>query len=456
MIARQAAEALGRDFSAVGIVEQGRDGQVGLARGHGRGQDDRVEALGRQQGRWQDVALAQQVGDLGDTRVGLEVAALDVDVGDARAAVAGDHLVARPHDMLAGLQLDLLRPGRLGQQLSGVEGIGREGRDLPIQPSDRLAAHEVEAEAAGRDRRRMAVLDPEQDPLVGARRRQAGVVVGGPGVGVVGAGQHRRLVAVGVERVLYHVVAGDAGDVEEELAGEGAQAETPAHLGAVDHDRRARARQAVLPLRERGPGLVEQAAPQRRLGGAVARPVVGRHDAGVGALGVAEEGEVGREVEAAQIVARPGQHGLGQAQRIEAEDLGTGRQEVLDVGDQALGVEGRHQNPRRAGLGQGGHRLRGLAEQALVQVVEVLDEVAGETQRSEIVELREVGRVAERVVDRNRARLRQLGEEVRRLARGQRVANRLEEGVAAPGVAEGFDAERHGARCPRRDGGETA
>src|SRR3546814_6469499 len=48
----------------------------------------------------------------------------------------GDDLVARAHEVLAGLHLDLLRPARLGKQCAGVEGARAERGNVLLQPGD--------------------------------------------------------------------------------------------------------------------------------------------------------------------------------------------------------------------------------------------------------------------------------------------------------------------------------
>ena len=82
----------------------------------------------------------------------------------------------------------------------------------------------------------MAVLHPQHDLFIGLGRRQPGVVVGRPRVGVVRARQLVRSIAEHVERVLDDVVADRADYVDEKLARELAEAEAPAHLAAVDRD----------------------------------------------------------------------------------------------------------------------------------------------------------------------------------------------------------------------------
>ena len=89
----------------------------------------------------------------------------------------------------------------------------------------------------------MAILDPEDDPLAGSGRGQAGIAVGRPGIGVMGARERpvarTARLTKGVERVFDDVVAGRADDMDEELTGKLAEAELLAHPAAVDRDRAA-------------------------------------------------------------------------------------------------------------------------------------------------------------------------------------------------------------------------
>ena len=66
-------------------------------------------------------------GELGQLRIGPQIGALDIDMRDA-APLAGEDLVARPHDMLAGAQFDLPRPGEIRQQLGDIDRAAGERR----------------------------------------------------------------------------------------------------------------------------------------------------------------------------------------------------------------------------------------------------------------------------------------------------------------------------------------
>ena len=99
-------------------------------------------------------------------------------------------------------------------------------------------AHAIERHRSRRYRRRVAVLQPQDHLLVVARRRQAGVAIRRPGVGVVRARQAgargRGVACIRVERVFHHVVSRRTDRVQEQLAGERGQTETFAHDATVD------------------------------------------------------------------------------------------------------------------------------------------------------------------------------------------------------------------------------
>ncbi len=263
------AQRYARDLGAGLVIDRGGDRQDVLRRGHGRGQKTAAPALGRQQRRGQDVALAHRRPQLADFGVRLQVGALDIDVREP-AALAADHLIARADHVAPGGDLDLLRPARVGQQRGDIQGnAGERGDgfgigDLPV------VADQAQRDLARRDFDRQAVLDPEDHPLILARCGQAGIEIGRPGVGVVGAAEARAVVVDDVERVLDHVVARRAGYVHEQLSLEGRQVEAGPHLAAVDHDGRGVRGQGLAPARHHRAGAVEQHEPDRGLRRAIA------------------------------------------------------------------------------------------------------------------------------------------------------------------------------------------
>src|SRR3546814_14935326 len=86
VVARQLAQWPATDLAAFGVVGVERDRQVLLAGRHRRRQRQRAEARARQDRRRQDEALAEQVGELRDARVGLQVDSPDVGMSAASAA----------------------------------------------------------------------------------------------------------------------------------------------------------------------------------------------------------------------------------------------------------------------------------------------------------------------------------------------------------------------------------
>ena len=157
-----------RDFRSGRVERVEAERQVDLRLGHWRGLDDGSVTIARQDRERQQVAAAKVAGQRRDVRVGLQVGALDIDVGDAGAAGAG-HLVARADDVAAGTQLDLRGPAEVGQQGGDVERDGGEWADGVAQRHGVLGAHPVERDGAGRDRRGVAVLQPQHDALIVAR-----------------------------------------------------------------------------------------------------------------------------------------------------------------------------------------------------------------------------------------------------------------------------------------------
>src|SRR5437899_6596483 len=100
---------MSRDLAAATVVEKRGDRQVALAGRHRCRQHRRAPARWRQHRSRQQEALAHQIAKLGNPGVGHEIAALDIDMGDADAPTATEaildglcDLVAWPHEILAG------------------------------------------------------------------------------------------------------------------------------------------------------------------------------------------------------------------------------------------------------------------------------------------------------------------------------------------------------------------
>ena len=88
------------------------------------------------------------------------------------AAPAGLYdLVARPHHVLPGVQLDLAGPGNTGQQFGDVDGARRERADRFFERYDPRVAHLIEPDRTCRDRSRVRILQPQDHALARRGRR---------------------------------------------------------------------------------------------------------------------------------------------------------------------------------------------------------------------------------------------------------------------------------------------
>ena len=446
MVARQPAEAVPRHLAAGRVHHQRGDRQLALAGRHRRRQDKAAPAVCGKHRRGQDIALAHQVAEVGDRRVGREIDALDGDVCDALPAGLGHDLVARAHEIPPRPDLDLLRPGGVGQQACDRQLAGGERGDLAVEPGDALRAHQVKPHPAGRDWARVRILHPQNHVFVLCRCRQTGVVIGRPGVGVVGAGQNRAVGTEGVERIFQHVVPGGADHVNEKLSGEFAQAEALAHRAAVYGDAVRPGAQGLGPPGQHLAVAAEQHQPQRRRRRAVPGPVIGRGDPRMLAAGIAEEGEVGDEIERIEIMLPVGQEIVIEPHVVEADDFGAVRHQVADVAGPPPGVEGGDEDQPGRRCGQVGNRLGAAPQFGAADVGHRLHEDLRHVHARKVVERRKALDHAERIVDRDRSRPLEARHQGLGLCRGERMAHRLVERVAAGDVAEGFDVQGHEVR----------
>ena len=264
----------------------------------------------------------------------------------------------------------------------------------------------------------------------------------GDGQAALVAGAHR------VERVFDDVVAGDADGVDEELAGEVGQAKAGADLAAVDGDAGGAGGDGVFPFGKHVAGGVEEAAPEADVGGAVVGPVVGGHEAAGEAVAVSEEGEVGREVEAVEILARVGQHRVGEAGFVEGEDGDAGGEKMADAVGEAGGVEG---SDEEGGFAQGGEvfeAARFCAEAGAADLFHVVDEEGGGSGQARGQGEEGFGD-AVGVVDGEAARVRQAGGEFGEALGGDGVGEGLVDDVAAGLGVEGVDVEHQRADSGR-------
>src|SRR5208337_1257797 len=122
------------------------------------------------------------------------------------------------------------------------------------------------------------------------------------------------------------------------------QVEAGADLAAVDGEAAGAGGQLVLPSRQRGAVGGVEAQPETHRAGAVVGPVVGGDQPGGQAVLVAEEHEVGGEVQPVQVAAVVGQQLRRQADLVERQGGHAGGQQRLDARGDAAGVEGGDQN----------------------------------------------------------------------------------------------------------------
>ncbi len=306
----------------------------------------------------------------------------------------------------------------------------------------------------------MRVLHEERHALVRLARGHAGIVIRRPGIRVVAAGKGQAVLAIHVEGIFHDVVALDADGMDEERAGEVLEAETFAYFRAVDGEGRAGAGQRLAPFGELFALFAEEAEPEFRVVRAVQAPVVRARDAGVDAVGavrallLAQQREVGREVQRVEIVRLVGQHVVWQADVVERRDARAVREDMGDGRQRLLRVEGEDEHRFRAAVLHRIHGLRVVAEESAAEVFDALNEITGYIETREIVIGVEIADGAGGIVDRDRARLGEVLDQRVALRRGQRVAERLEERrtagiVAGPpamreiGILERLDLQRH-------------
>ncbi len=310
VIAGKDAEEVLEDKAPLGIEEIEAERQVALAHRHRGGKDKGGEVALRQDGERKQIAAAERGMKARKLRIGGEIAPLHVDMGDVPAPPAPD-LVAGPHHVAPGAELELGRPAQVGKERPDIDRFGGIGADVPGNRHGRLGPHPVEAHRARRDGHRVRVLKPEDHPLAGARGGKPGIALGRPGIGVMGGREALTpRLGQGVERVFHYIVTGRADHVQKELAGEGRKAETGADGAAVEDDPGEPLlafRQRLFPGGERRSPLIEETEPEPHVLPAIARPVIGGDEAGCDLLGVAEEDEVGGEIAPIEVGA-----GLGE------------------------------------------------------------------------------------------------------------------------------------------------
>ena len=182
-------------------------------------------------------------------------------------------------------------------------------------------------------------------------------------------------------------------------------------------------------------------------------PVIRRRDpcvqlpaAAIG--GLAEEGEIGREIHRVEIALRVGQPVVGQANFIQRDDFRARRDQMSDVAHGFLCIESHHQQRRDICRGEVSDRLGGLTEHGFAECGDVLDKNMGNRHGVERIKLREGRRKTRGIIDRDRRHSGQPGHHRLRHGCYRRMPGSLEEREAALDVGKGVDVERHALRLP--------
>src|SRR5215831_6802102 len=183
--------------------------------------------------------------------------------------------------MLAGQQLDLVRPRKIRQQFTDFDGIGGKRRDRGVNKCNAILAHWSEADCIRWNRYRMTVLHPEHYSLARRGSGKTGIPIGRPGVGVMRGGQRTAARFFGqssfveyIERVFDHIVPGGTHDVQKQLATKSVELKPLAYFPTVENDC-ARARLAALtPFGQNLAVAGKQRQPAGNLAGSVPRPII--------------------------------------------------------------------------------------------------------------------------------------------------------------------------------------
>ena len=158
---------------------------------------------------------------------------------------------------------------------------------------------------------------------------------------------------------------------------------------------------------------------------------------------VAEQREIGREIERVEIDIGVGQPLPGDFHRVEGEDIAVRRQERLELADQPVGVEPSDQHRARLGFSQRRHGLCGAVEHLLADPCDVLDIDPNNVERGEVEQFRKALGRALWIDDRDLAVMRQAIEQLPSGSGSRRVRERLVKRIAAANIVECVDAQTH-------------
>ena len=158
---------------------------------------------------------------------------------------------------------------------------------------------------------------------------------------------------------------------------------------------------------------------------------------------IAEQHEIGREIERVEIAALVGQPLGRNAHLVEAEQVAIRRQKWGDLRDQAVGVECRDEHRARGGARQRRHTLSRAPHRFLADPGDLLDIDPGNVERRQVEQLGKPFGGALRVDDRHLAIALEAVDQRAAGRRGERVRQRLVERVAAADIVERVDAQGH-------------
>src|SRR5262249_12750507 len=117
----------------------------------------------------------------------------------------------------------------------------------------------------------------------------------------MGTRERIRRFALGVERIFLPLMAMNANSMDEELAGEFRQIEPHPDFLAIEHECAVCRPGFILPLRQQLTAAVVKTAPKAHVFRAVGAPIIRSDKASVMTLPIAEEYELGREIDTFQL-----------------------------------------------------------------------------------------------------------------------------------------------------------
>ncbi len=275
-------------------------------------------------------------------------------------------------------------------------------------PGDILRAHNVDPDGFWRNRHGVGILHDQSEFLILFTGWHARIKVCRPGIGVVAAREALAIIAIDIHGVLDHVMSRNADGMNEEGPLIVIKAELLPNGFAVHRIRAASVRQIFFPGCEDITCFIKQAEPKLGVFCAMGCPIVGAGDrcmqpvGSVYAFVVAQESEVGGEIHRVEIIARIGQHFVGNAHVVEGDDGCIFGETVSDGSKHFLCIKQKNKDCTRLAFGTGGNRLRFMTKEGLAQIFNPLNVIAFNLDLGEIVIGMEVPNCPGGVVDRHR------------------------------------------------------